>query len=492
MRDTVEQKISMPRNLISGAWQDAQESEGRFNVDPNTGTPLHAMATTAPRDVERALASAAALHNSGVWQDVDESERAALLDDIADGLATRVEDIAFHDSMTSGVPISTTRAIAGFIPGRFRAAAEVCRSHPVSEQLEADGRDVRLLRLPWGPAAVLTPWNAPSFIAASKIASALAAGCPVVFKPSESAASTAGPIAEAVAEVISRRAMPMSIFQVVHGTGDVGAAIAGDPRIKVICFTGGSGAGRSIARAASEHFTVLQLELGGNNPVLVLDDADAAATAESLAHGMTLLNGQWCEGPGKVLVHRDVAEDFVGELTDRLREVKIGHSLDESTMLGPLVHSAHRDLVAERLDALRQKGARLITPVAPPVNGGSYLGPTIAVGADPSAATAELFGPAVSVHVVESNSEALHHANATPSGLTATVYGGNTTRAMDIAARVGCGEIRVNGIHLDDLGAGSAQSFWGQSGLGGHGPEEPLRVFRGHRVVGVDSEDLVI
>jgi acyl-CoA reductase-like NAD-dependent aldehyde dehydrogenase len=285
--------------------------------------------------------------------------------------------------------------------------------------------------------------------------------------------------------------MPPAAFQVLHGAGDVGATLAEDPRIKVVCFTGGPSAGRSIARAAAQHLTVLQLELGGNNPVLVLDDADPEATAASLARGMTLLNGQWREGPRKVLVHRAVAADFLDALTAHLGEVRIGHSLDESTMLGPLAHSGHRDLLTARLEALRTNGAQLITPVAAPDGGGSYLGPTLAVGADPGLATEELFGPAVSVHLVDDNDDAVRHANAHASGLAATVYG-DTDRAMTVAARVMCGEVRVNGIHLDDLGAGSAQSFWGGSGLGGHGPAEPMRVFRGYRVIGVDGDDLMI
>ncbi|OLT07720.1 dehydrogenase [Pseudonocardia sp. CNS-004] len=478
--------------MIAGQWRPAPVIPGRWNTDPNTGEPVHPMATTAPADVERALAAADALHRDGTWQDVSSPERAALLDRVADALADRVEEIAVTDSLTSGVPIATTRIVAGFIPARFRAAAQDCLANPRTLRLPAGGRDVRLLRLPWGPAAVLTPWNAPSFIAASKVASALAAGCPVLFKPSEYAAATARPLAEAVAGVIEGAGLPAAAFQVLHGAGDVGAALTGDPRVKVVCFTGGQAAGRSIARAAAEHFTLLQLELGGNNPVLVLRDADVPATAASLARGMILLNGQWCEGPGKVLVHRDLAADLVDALGAELAQVRIGHSLDAGTTLGPLAHHAHRDLVRDRIEELRDRGAGIVRPVAAPDGDGCFLAPELAVGADPGDATDELFGPAVSVHAVDSDDDALRLANAHPSGLDAYVYGTDLDHALRIGERVACGEVRINGAHLADLGDGSAQGFWGGSGIGGHGPAESVRVFSGDRVVGVDSDDLVI
>lgn len=484
--------LEAPRTLIAGEWRSAPAIPGRWNTDPNTGDVVHAMATTAAPDVEQALSAADELHRAGTWQDVPALERAAVLRRVADALADRVEEIAHADSLTSGVPVSTTRAVAGFIPGRFRAAADDCLAYPRTRTLPANGREVRLLRLPWGPAAVLTPWNAPSFIAASKIASALSAGCPVLFKPSEYAAATARPLAEAIRAAIDGVGLPVAAFQVLHGAGDVGAALATDRRVKVVCFTGGQAAGRSIARAAAERFTPVQLELGGNNPVLVLRDADVAATAASLARGMTLLNGQWCEGPGKVLVHREVAADLVDALRTELAQVRMGHSLDAGTTVGPLAHAGHRDLVRDRIESLRDRGAEIVRPITAPSGGGSFLAPVLAVGADPADATDELFGPAVSVHAVASDEDALLTANADPSGLDAYVYGTDLDHALRIGERVVCGEIRLNGAHLADLGDGSAQGFWGGSGVGGHGPAESVRVFSGDRVVGVDGDGLVI
>lgn len=484
--------VLSPRNLINGGWHDAPAIDGRWATDPNTGKHLHPMPTTAHDDVEHALSVSDALHRTGDWQDVAAPARAAFLERIADLLESRVDEIAVLDSLTSGVPISTTRVIASFLPFRFRAAADDCRQNPHRRQLAAGGRDVRLLRLPWGPAAVLTPWNAPSFIAASKVASALAAGCPVLFKPSEFAASTAQPLSESVHAALAEAQLPAAAYQTLHGAGDIGAMLCHDPRVKVICFTGGQVAGRSIAAAAATHFTPVQLELGGNNPVLVLHDADIPQTAKSLARGMTLLNGQWCEGPGKVFVHEDAVGDLVEALLAELDSVVIGHSLDDATTLGPLANENHRDRLVAQLRQLDDKGAHVLSPSEPPTGGGYFLAPSLAVGADPADAVAELFGPVVSVHSVGSDEQALTLANAHPSGLDAYVYSADPEHAFAVGSRLVSGEVRINGAHLDDLGAGSAQGFWGPAGIGGHGPAESVRVFSGERVIGVDSDDLVL
>jgi acyl-CoA reductase-like NAD-dependent aldehyde dehydrogenase len=258
----------------------------------------------------------------------------------------------------------------------------------------------------------------------------------------------------------------------------------------VVSFTGGPGAGRAIARAGAEDFKVLQLELGGNNPVIVLDDADLDVTADGIVEGMTKLNGQWCEGPGKVLAPRALVAPLAEALTERISKLVVGSSLDEATDIGPISNEPHFRTLRSRIVGLRELGATIDAPAGLPGLAGYFMSPTVAVGADPSAATAELFGPLVSLHAVDSTADALRIANANPSGLDAYVFGTDTDRAIEVGSQIMSGEIRVNGAKVADLGEDSAQSFWGPSGIGGHGPAESLRVFCGDRVVGVDSPDL--
>lgn len=483
---TTTTSLAQPVSYIAGEWVTCQTLD-TWNVDPNTGEPVHRMVTTSPADLERALEHARRAYEALDWADDDfRLERAEVLERAAANVEARLEEIARTDAITSGTAITATRKLAAFLPARIRGAAAEARGIARVTPLPAGGRDVRLHRVPWGPAAILTPWNGPSFIPAAKMASAVASGCPVLLKPSEHAPASAQVIAECFVDA----GLPEGAVQLVHGTGGIGAALTGDHRVKVVSFTGGPGAGRAIARAAAEDFKVLQLELGGNNPVLVLDDADLDVTADGILAGMTTLNGQWCEGPGKVLAPHRLVQPLREALVERIARLRIGHSLDEESDIGPISNEPHYRTLIERIEGLRGLGAEIDQPGELPGLAGYFLSPTIATGSDPDHTTAELFGPVVSVHGVDSDEDALRAANAHPSGLDAYVFGTDTDRAIAIGARVMSGEVRVNGAKLADLGDDSAQSFWGSSGLGGHGPAESVRVFCGDRVVGVDSPDL--
>lgn len=479
--------IPQPVNYVADEWSEGVTGDA-WNVDPNTREPVHRLVTTSPDDVERALRHAEQSYDARPLDEEARHERAATLDRVADLLETRIEDIARTDALTSGTPIGVTRLVAAFLPHRIRSTAADLRTIPRVSALAADGRDVRLHKVPWGPAAILTPWNGPSFIPAAKVVSAIAAGCPVILKPSEHAPASA----QVVVECFVEAGLPSGALQVVHGTGDVGAQLTADPRVKIVSFTGGPGAGRAIARAAAEDFKVLQLELGGNNPVVVLDDADVDVTADGILEGMTKLNGQWCEGPGKVLAPPGLVGPLVEALTERISKLVVGHSLDEDSQIGPISNAPHFQTLQSRIEELRGLGADIHQPATLPHLGGYFLSPTVAAGADPAQATAELFGPVISLHAVDSAEESLRIANANPSGLDAYVFGTDTDRAIEIGARIVAGEVRINGAKIADLGDDSAQSFWGPSGIGGHGPAESVRVFCGDRVVGVDSPDLPI
>lgn len=479
-------RIPQPVNYIADGWSECETVHDAWNVDPNTRKPVHRAVTTAPGQVERALHHAERVYETGRWDDEARHERAEALERVAKNLEARADEIARTDSLTSGAPTSVTRTAAAFLPARIRSTASDLLSIPRVTALQAGGRDVRLHKVPWGPAAILTPWNGPSFIPAAKAVSAIAAGCPVILKPSEHAPSSAQIIVECFVEA----GLPIGALQIVHGAGGVGAALTSDPRIKIVSFTGGPGAGRAIARAAAEDFKVLQLELGGNNPALVLEDADVEVAADGILEGMTKLNGQWCEGPGKILAHRRLTESLLQALTERISKLVVGHSLDEDVEIGPISNAPHFDTLQTRIEGLREIGASIHQPAQLPDLDGFFLSPTIAAGADPARATAELFGPVASLHSVDSDEEALRVANANPSGLDAYVFGTDTDHAIEIGSRVLSGEVRVNGAKLADLGEDSAQSFWGPAGIGGHGPAESVRVFCGDRVVGVDSPDL--
>lgn len=484
--------VRVGHDLIDGEFIEPGRVLSGTLDDPNTGAVRGPQTATDQAEVDRAVAAAALLHEEGRWQLADVETRRRFLDRIADGIDARAHEFGHEDAMATGNPITTASQIARFLGARVRAAGTQLAEFGRSEALPADGRPVRLLRLGLGPVAVLAPWNAPTFVAVAKVASALAAGCPVILKPSEWAPGGCEVLAEVIADAARGLGLPSAVFQLVHGGAEVGAQLAGDKRVRAISFTGGATGGRSVAVAAAPNFTTVQLELGGHNPAVILDDADIELTAAALAEGMTKLNGQWCEAPGKVLVPEVLHDELVDALAARLGTLRVGHCLDKDTEMGPLAHAAHRNRLRGQIAHLVREGGREQTTADIPDLGGWFMSPTLVTGLPATRSVHELFGPVVSVHGYAELSAALRDANGPETGLAGFVFGGDEDRALQVAARLTAGEIRVNGTKLADLADGSQQTFWGNAGVGGHGDEELIRLFQGRRTVGVDSPDLPI
>jgi len=467
--ELVEGELRRPARALPGSLED-----------PNDGRALARMRASDADAIETALAGAAA----SAWPRLAFDERAAALSRLADALDACAAEIAVAEAIDTGVPISVTEAIAGSLGGVVRGAVATAREAGCERRLPAGGRRVELLRRPWGPAALLAPWNAPAPVAVSKVAHALAAGCPAVLKPSEHAPQSGGLIARAAVAA----GLPAGALAVVHGGPDVALALAGDPRIAAVSLTGGLAAGRAVAAAAVPRMAALQLELGASNPAIVCGDADVGAAAAALGAGATKLNGQWCEAPRRVLVDARVHDALVDALRDALGAVRVGGSLDRASAMGPLARRAHRDRVAGQVRAL---GGEAIVSASVPGEG-AFLAPTLVVGVAAEAVREEIFGPVLTLHAVADDRAAVAAANATGDGLAAYVFSGDEERAFALGRELRAGEVRLGGTNLLDLAPGSAQSFWGTSGIGGHGAVEALEAFRGTRIVGVDDPALPI
>ena len=235
--------------LIDGSWRKPTVVVGSL-TDPNTGDVLQPQLASAADVVEQALDAADVLHRSGDLARLSIEARADVLDEIAAGLTFRTEDLAYEDAMSTGNAIKVARSMASYIGPRVRGSLEQLRSIGEDHVLDRS-RGVTLLRRPLGPAVVLAPWNAPTFVAVAKLSSALAAGCPVILKPSEWAPGGCQIVAEVIDDVIRRHGLPPATFQLVHGAAAVGSQLAGDPRVRAISFTGGAPAGRAVAAAAA-------------------------------------------------------------------------------------------------------------------------------------------------------------------------------------------------------------------------------------------------
>jgi betaine-aldehyde dehydrogenase len=479
-------------DLIDGRWSEPSETLPGTLDDPNTGDVRQRQVATARAAVDRALSAAADLHAAGTWAWASVDVRVELLDRLASGLADRVDELAYEDAMANGNPLRVSAQMTSYLPPRVTAARDQLLQVGETTLLPAGGRDVRLLRRPLGTAAVLAPWNAPTFVAVAKLASALAAGCPVILKPSEWAPAGCQIVAEVLAEATEELDLPAAVFQLVHGGAAVGSQLASDPRVRAISFTGGGAGGRAVAAAAAPNFTALQLELGGHNPVVVHPDADIPSTAAALAEGMTKLNGQWCEAPGKIFVPPALHDQLVDAVLDELGRRTVGHCLENTTDVGPLSHAAHRARLQQQVDELVGQGGKALTNSPLPDLGGWFFAPTVVVGLPAEQSQRELFGPVVSLHPVDSVDEAIRAADGPEAGLAAFVFSRDLDAAMATAARMPAGEVRVNGCKLADLAGGSEQSFWNNAGLGGHGPTDMVRFFQGRRTIGVDDPGLPI
>lgn len=472
------------RDLIAGTRQPPGGRLPGQLCHPDTGEPLQPQMESTPGQVERAIGAADALHRDGAWRDTDAAGRAALLHRAADLLEGRAAEIADCDALNSGLVVSVTELIAAGLPGVLRGAAGRLLVDPGLRELPGP---VRLHHLPWGPAAVITPWNASTFTAVKKAAYALAAGCPVIVKPSNLAPSGTNVVADVFARAIADTDAPSAVFQLVHGGAEVGRTLAADPRVRALAFTGGRAAGTAIARAAADDLKSLQLELGSNNPAIVRADADVDATADALVAGFTKLNGQWCESPGSVFVPPALHDALLDALLDRLATIRLGSCLDRDSTMGPQAHRAQRDGLVAVIGRLTAAGGIARTSTAPPALPGWFLPPTVVTGAPPALTEDEIFGPVLTLHPAADDAQALALANSRRTGLAGYVFSTDEDAALLLGTRLECGEVKINGTSLLDLTPESTQAFWGGSGIGGHGDAELLRFFRGARIVGVEE-----
>ncbi|MEU4162364.1 aldehyde dehydrogenase family protein [Actinoplanes sp. NPDC026670] len=467
------------KDLVNGTWEACATPVGVDLENPATSEVTGPALGSSTARTEEALAAADAL---GAWAAPVE-ERADILDRIAAAVAGAAPEITALESRATGVPIRQTTPLGMILAGAFALAASQLRLGILtSTAVREDGREVLVERLPWGPAACLVPWNAPAPMAAHKVANALAAGCPTILKPSEYAPFGTERLAEVIDAVLRDAGAPPALFQLLHGGAEVGARIVSDPRIRAVSFTGGLGGGRAVAAACAYDIKPVQLELGGNNALIVLPDADEAIAARAAADLLTTLNGQWCRALGRLIVPAGREQALADAVLSRMNEMTAGDPADEATDYGPLIHSGHRAAVIKARDDLG--GVINESTLTGP---GNTLAPALVLGADPARTTEEIFGPVAAVHGYETVDEAVALANGTRYGLEGYVFGADEEAALAVAKRVRAGEVKVNGSSVMSLHLFTPRPAWGISGYSEEGTAETLLFFTNPRVVGVEN-----
>lgn len=471
-------------DYIDGALLSPTVPMGVWLENPNTREPLQQQMATDDANLERALAAAWRVHTEGSWGNTSVAERCELLGALAAELDKRKDEIARREALTTGVPLNLTSMLTVIVSGAWHLANEQLKGGWTRTSLDGpNGNEVEVHRRPWGPALALVPWNAPAPMAAHKVANSLAAGCPTILKPTEWAPNGCDVFAEAADAV----GLPAGVLQIVHGGPKVGAKLVQDSRIRAVSFTGGLAGGRAIAQACAYDFKPAQLELGGNNPVLVLEDADLDAAAQGVISLMTSLNGQWCRALGRLLVHESIADKFLAHTLALMENIKIGDSLDTATQMGPMVHSQHLAKIQSQLNELLSKGGTAHSSARLPDLPGNFVAPTLVTGVADADAQHEIFGPIGTMHPFRTDAEAVALANSTPYGLEGYVFGTDEERALRIARQVRAGGVKVNGSTILSLNLFAPRAAWGLSGQAIEGTTETFQFFCGTQVVGVEG-----
>ena len=432
------------RMFIDGEWCDAASGATVEATSPATGESLGPVAEGDREDARRAIAAANAAFPS--WAARTGFERAALLHRVADACERRADELARVLTLDQGKPLKAEAEVeVGELIEFFRMAAEDGkRVQGTIPESAAPGRRVLLLRRPLGVLGLITPWNWPYTMPAEVLAPALACGNCVVWTPAPSTAVCSGLLAECVAEAD----LPPGVFNFVLGPGpEVGDELAVNPGTRAVAFTGSTQTGLIVSRQAAGKAQLL--EMGGNGPFVVMDDADLAAAADAARVGCFLGAGQSCSAAERLLVHEAVREEFVELLAGEVeREVRLGDPFDDATTMGPVNNEAGAAKMDEHVGDAVERGARVVT-------GGSrasgfptslYWEPTVLdqVPADSIAVTQETFGPIAPIMTIGSLEDAIEQTNAQTFGLMAAIFTADLGAGMRYADSVHMGLVNIN------------------------------------------------
>lgn len=475
-------QLPKQQHYINEQWQQATAKLEHDLFNASTGEFLDHQYAATDAEVDQAIACANDNFNSGRWSQLNYVKRAEFLETIATIMASKTEAIATADAVQTGVVLSLTQQFAKVCSLAFLGAAKLLRELPEEELFDGTVSDIVLQRLPLGVSAIIAPWNAPSGIACHKLASALAAGCPVLFKPSEWAAGSAQFIAQAIAEAN----LPQGTFQMLLGGSHVGGKIVSDKRVAAVSFTGGAAGGEGVGRVCGEQIKPAQLELGGNNSLVVLASADLDAAANGIITGLTTMNAQWCRALGRLIVDASVKDELLTLVKAKFAQVTLGSAIESTSTMGPLIHKAHLNHVQSRVaDYVAQGGEVICNSELPSEDSlnGWYYPPTLIDGLQGEQTLEEIFGPVATVHSFTTTEQATVLANQTDYGLAAYVFG-EAKQAWSVARTLRAGVIKINNVSLFALRPDLPRAAWGKSGLGDEGTKETFEFFRGTRVIG--------
>lgn len=451
--------------FINNAWVPSLNKTHRPVLDPYRETHIAEVTRGDPADVDAAVA--AARRALPAWRATPETRRSEYLKAIAAGLESRRQALARLSSRNNGKPLAEAYqdlddAIACY---RYYAEAAVALGERQGTVEDAGQPDLEAHRYwdPIGVVGLITPWNFPLVSSAWKLAPALAAGCTVVFKPSEIT-----PLPERVlAEIVMEVGLPPGVFNLLQGDGEgIGAPLSRHPGIDKLSFTGSNPVGEAVMRAAAQGVRPVSLELGGKSPILVTEDADLALARDLVMAGICYNAGQMCSATSRLLVHERLADDLYAAIDAAMAELRLGDPLAAETDMGPLVSAAQQERVRDYVALAEEEGLRSETPSLALPERGFFVAPRLyrEVPTTSRLWQEEIFGPVLCARRVADDAEAIALANDSDFGLAATVVAGDPDRAEAIARQLEAGNVWCNGDQV-----APPQGSWGgmkHSGIG--------------------------
>jgi len=454
--------------FIGGQWVAPSTDAVIEVVSPHSEQVIGHAPAAAPADVDRAVSAARAAFDDGRWPRSTPAERIAAVQRLVAAYKERRTEMAELISATIGAPITFAKHVQTRLPlTAMTAFCQVAADYPWAEARPGFyGNDIRVTKHPVGVVAAIVPWNMPQFLTVGKVVPALLAGCSVVLKPAPESALDA----LLFAEIAAAADLPPGVLNVLPGDRAAGAHLVAHPGVDKVSFTGSTAAGRRVAVACAQGLKQVTLELGGKSAAIVLDDADAAATAKAIQMASLANSGQVCNALSRVLVPASRASDVVNALEAELAGLTMGDPADPTTQLGPLVAQRQQARVREYIEEGQGAGARLVlggTAMPDGVEGGWYVRPTLFADADNDMTIAreEIFGPVLTVIAYRDEDDAISIANDSDYGLAGAVFTVDSDRGLAVAARVRAGSFGVNeGYIMDPLApyGGVKASGWGR------------------------------
>ncbi|KAE8717827.1 Betaine aldehyde dehydrogenase [Hibiscus syriacus] len=446
--------VQVPRRqlFVDGQWREPVLKKRIPIINPATEQIIGDIPAATSEDVEIAVASArrALSRNKGKdWASASGAVRAKYLRAIAAKITERKTEFAKLEAIDCGKPLDEAVWDMEDVAGCFEYYADLAegldlkQKAPVSLPLETFKSHV--LKEPIGVVGLITPWNYPLLMAVWKVAPALAAGCAAILKPSELASVTCLELAEVCMEI----GLPPGILNILTGLGhEAGAPLASHPNVDKIAFTGSNATGSKIMTAAAQIVKPVSLELGGKSPIIVFEDVDLDKAAEWTAFGCFWTNGQICSATSRLILHENIAKEFLDRLVKWVKNIKISDPFEEGCRLGPVVSAGQYEKILKFISIAKSEGATILSGGVRPkhLKKGFFLEPTIITDVTTSMQIwrEEVFGPVLCVKTFSTEEEALELANDTPYGLASAVISNDLERCDRISKNIQAGIVWIN------------------------------------------------